>query len=578
MRTTTGTIRGAGFRRGWPGGRGAAPLYGCLVLASWAALIGCQDGATAASSDAGPDASLDAAAPRHPPENPALADTSWPASHRSSYAQGSSSLPGITSAEGVRATHRYLSGVPITLATSPTYPDGRVALWAVLVGLDASVVKLDATSLDIIDQYTPREREDDPPSYGVGISGAYTLVDADGRFIVARERFVEVFGDEEPGESASAIRLVRRFELPASLFCGDTDVVAGMNMTYDGHLALVTKDGAVAVLPRAPDAMDEAAVVTAALGEGCVGGEAEETVSNNLAVDESGGLFVVTGRAVHRVDWDGRALTAAWSARYEVGDGAASAIRLGPGSGSTPSLMGRADAPDQFVVITDGQPLMHLVLLWRDAIPEDWTPIAEGKDRRVACEVPVRFGVPDATTSLSEQSVLVSGHAAIVVNDRLTDDTDVLPGTTILANLSAALLGGDPTLAPSGIERIDWDPETRRCRTVWANPDVKWPNGIPTMSRASGLVYGVALRGDRFGIEALDFATGQPRFFVEGSAQPCGAGFDAVLPPALRVLLDREPIASLRGTCENSVYAATEIGPGGALYTGTFYGASRYGR
>ena len=33
--------------------------------------------------------------------------------------------------------------------------------------------------------------------------------------------------------------------------------------------------------------------------------------------------------------------------------------------------MGSGD-DDRLVVITDGQPLMHLVFLWRDAIPEDW--------------------------------------------------------------------------------------------------------------------------------------------------------------------------------------------------------------
>lgn len=63
-------------------------------------------------------------------------------------------------------------GVPITLATSPDYPDGRVALWAVLVSFNGSVVKLAAESLEVTDQYSPRDREDDPPDYGLGISGA----------------------------------------------------------------------------------------------------------------------------------------------------------------------------------------------------------------------------------------------------------------------------------------------------------------------------------------------------------------------------------------------------------------------
>ena len=30
-------------------------------------------------------------------------------------------------------------------------------------------------------------------------------------------------------------------------------------------------------------------------------------------------------------------------------------------------------------------------------------------------------------------------------------------------------------------------------------------------------------------------------------------------------------------SCENSFYAATEVGPDGAIYQGTWYGATRYG-
>ena len=58
-------------------------------------------------------------------------------------------------------------------------------------------------------------------------------------------------------------------------------------------------------------------------------------------------------------------LDVAWRVPYEAGTGKTSALRLGPGSGSTPSLMGTAPGDDKFVVITDGQELMHLVLLYQ---------------------------------------------------------------------------------------------------------------------------------------------------------------------------------------------------------------------
>ena len=83
--------------------------------------------------------------------------------------------------------------------------------------------------------------------------------------------------------------------------------------------------------------------------------------------------------------------------------------------------MGTDPGDDRFVVITDGQRLMNLVLMWRDEIPVDWRPDRPGKDRRIACEVPVRFGDPNATESLDEQSVLVRGYASILVNNQLRE-------------------------------------------------------------------------------------------------------------------------------------------------------------
>jgi hypothetical protein len=177
-----------------------------------------------------------------------------------------------------------------------------------------------------------------------------------------------------------------------------------------------------------------------------------------------------------------------WRADYETG-AESGGVRLGAGSGSTPSLMGTAHDDDRFVVITDGQDLMHLVLLWRGEIPAGWEPIAPGKDPRIACEIPVRFGDPDTARMLSEQSVLVRGYSAVVVNDKLTDETlhDDISGTARRAVLNA-LEGGDPDQAAVGLERFDWEPASRTCRSVWANSTVSLPNGILTMREPAARV------------------------------------------------------------------------------------------
>jgi hypothetical protein len=276
---------------------------------------------------------------------------------------------------------------------------------------------------------------------------------------------------------------------------------------------------------------------------------------------------------MYKFRFDGSTLTLEWQAAYEAGEGGVSAIRLGPGSGSTPSLMGTRLDDDRFVVITDGQELMHLVLFWRDEIPTDWTPLP-GKDPRVACEFPVTFGDPLATKSLSEQSVLVRGHAAVVVNNLLQDESQI-PNLPIVRNVLSALLGGDPTLAPFGIERIDWDPETRTCQSVWANDELSIPNGIPGMSQATNLFYGIGQRQGVWGVEGADFDTGESRLFAPASVTECPQEVIDGLNPLLLIFIGGT-LESLPRSCENSFFAGTEVGPDGAIVTGTFQGASKY--
>ncbi|MEZ5239712.1 MAG: hypothetical protein R2716_12470 [Microthrixaceae bacterium] len=519
--------------------------------------------------------------PDEPPCNPTLPASPWGTSHRSSYAQASSSYPGPDGTDVV-ARHAALPGVPVQLQFSDRYDDGGIAAWGSLVGDPDRrvVVKLDHDTGEVIDEYVPAEREPDPPPSAAGsVSGAYNMLDADGRFYVGRQRSIEVFADSVEGDRFSPIELVKRFTLPDGVFCVPEDVIAGATLTYDGHVAFVTEYGKVGTVPREPEAMTADSVVVYSINDTCdpAAAAAPETVSNNIAADETGGIYVVTSQAMHRVDWDAEAATLqpAWSAPYSTGTEPASAIRLGVGSGSTPSLMGTDDDDDRFVVITDGQELMHLVLFWRDEIPDDWQPVAEGADPRIACEVPVTFGDPGATRSVSEQSVLVRGYATVHVSNLLVDDSafEGLEGTT--ASALAALEGGNPAQAPTGIERIDWDPESRSCETVWANVELSIPNGIPTMSAATDLFYGVGQRDGEWGIEAVDFDTGESRFWLPSGGEACdGEALDSLDParrPALDGILERLP-----NSCENSFYAATEVGPDGSVYTGTFLGVTSY--
>ena len=546
---------------------GAAALL--LCLASDAEAAGCRQ----------PKGKLE------PPCNPALAQSPWSGSHRSSYAQASSPYRGIESSD-VRAEHIDLPGIPISIQFSSKYGDGGRVAWGSLIDGAArkALFKVDAESGRVIDVYVPAERESEPPpaSGAAGITGAYNMLDRSNHFIVPRLTWFDVYADARRGRAHSPIELRKRFVLPDSILCGADDKLVGAVMTYDGYIAFATENGVVGTIPRQPARMKRANLRTISLNDAAACANADDpeadlqTVSNNIAADENGGIYIVTSKRMVRVNHDPASgdLRLAWSAPYNAGS-EVSEIRLGQGSGSTPTLMGTGRHQDKFVVITDGQDLMHQDLFWRNRVPRDWQGLGGDHPRRMACETPVRFGDPDATVSLSEQSVAVRGYATFNVNNLLDYDfPDGLPA--VLLNALAALRGGEPAAAPLGAERIDWNPRTRRCHSVWANPRVSIPNGIPSISQRSGLAYGIRLRHGEWGVGGLDWRTGKSRFFAPSPGGPCSDTAIGYLEQSGTLPILGPIIEELPNSCENSFYAATEIGPKRSIWTGTFLGLTRY--
>jgi len=443
-----------------------------------------------------------------PPANPFLADSPWPMSHSSPHSQGSSSRPGLSSASA-RVDFVEVGLPSITLIPTAPYPDGSRVAWGSTPS-EVYRLKLD-DRLEIVDRM--------PSGGGLAdlVGGAYTLLDSAGTFFTVGGSEVRGFGDVDPDDPDSSIEQRGTWTLPEA---DEDESLRGLGLTYDGVLVVVSSTGRVLALSRELTLLSEI--------------QLDGEVSNSIAVDEQGGVYVVTSEAMHRVQWTGDALSVdpasgAWEAAYANGDGEPVPGRLGLGSGSTPSLM--TVGGDRLVVITDAQPLMHLVLFWRDDVPAGWVP-PEGSDVRVAGLQPVTFGDPSAATSVSEQSVLVLGDGAVVVNNDYGDLTGITP---VLAGI-----------APPGIERFSWDPESDVLSSTWFVGDLSCPNGIPSASAATGLMHCVSKRGDTWTLEAIDWRTGEPRFYV-----PLGD-------------------ENLR---YNSAYSATEVGPDGSILTGTFTGA-----
>lgn len=474
-------------------------------------------------------------ADNEPPQNPYLAYSHWPMCHRNPYNQASSPYPGPTSPSESKTSFVEGHPCPITLAVSNPYPDGRRAVWGVTT---KDVFKLD-TSGKRLNYLAKDERFTDKKD---AISGAYSLIDIDGTFFVPYVSTLQAYRDEVRDDPHSPIQKWKSYELPSN-DSSKQDKILGINMTYDGRLILISESGLVIALTRE---LEDPVVLQL---------ETKDPISNSFAIDETGGVFIVKSDGVVRVQWNPDAqgdarLTTQWSVPYRSDKPRVG--RLGHGSGTSPSLMG-VGSQDKFIVIGDGQTLMNLVLIWRDEIPSDWKGL-EGRDRRIAAEVPVTFGVPDTKESTTEQSLTVRGYGVAAVSNLYGNIPPLRPrlAKRIFGNRTVRTIyrSNYESVAPYGVEKFVWNPQTRKLVSAWGNPNLSVPNGIPTMSEATGLMYGIGQRESDWTLEAIDWNTGDSVFFER---------------------LTRE-------VRHNSFWAATEIGPDGTIITGMYGGIMRFGK
>lgn len=490
-----------------------------------------------------------------PPCNPYLA--SHYAQPHGVYAQGSTWLRGPESAGDVR---RIVTGntpfIPLAAAYSAPYSDGKRAVWApgITQSQDSALGKLDEQTGEVIDLYNRATDEGSVPANEPAITRVYGVLDNQNRLFRAAGAAIEVIGDERPGDRLSPLALIKRFQLPPRALCREDDGVVGVDMRFDGTLAFVTLHGVVGVIPADPARMtDDHLLVHSINGARCddrsVPLSELETTSNSLVADNRGAFYPVTTQALHKFAVRDGALGEVWRMPYQTGAAEGGGTRIDQGSGSTPDLIGTRREHDRMVVFSDGQRLMHLVVAWRDEIPKDWKGLP-GRDRRIACEHPVTFGDPAREASQSEQSVATRGYSGFLVNNELRNvgafGLVPLPQQGEMA--VGGLFGQTPTSQPFGVERIDWDPRTRTCRSVWANKEVSIPNGVPYLSQGSRLLYGIAARDGENGLVGLDMDTGEERLFVSSGPEPS----------------------------QNAFFSAVNIAPDGSAWTGGFFGFTKF--
>jgi hypothetical protein len=205
-----------------------------------------------------------------------------------------------------------------------------------------------------------------------------------------------------------------------------------------------------------------------------------EAIGNSFAMDETGGVFVVTDTAQYRFDTKHGKPRISWRVPYK-NVGIQKPGQFDAGSGTTPTLMGK-----QYLSIADNAARMNVVVLRR-------AKHLKPGQRRIVCEQPVfKKGKGD-----TENSIIATDRSMIVENNYGYAPP---PDAT-----------SDGKTTEPGVERVDIKRNGKGCRTVWKSSAIS-PSTVPKLSLASGLIYLYTKpKGlpDAWYLTAVDFYTGK---------------------------------------------------------------------
>jgi hypothetical protein len=344
--------------------------------------------------------------------------------------------------------------------------DSQGRIVTVCVGLDRPVLALlhpDTLAPLAALPLPPRAPSGNPFTDFSG--GGYFYLDERDRAVVSTsERHLLVVGVT----GGPAFTVARDYDLSGAIPSGDPIVSALPDWT--GRFWFVTRGGLVGTVDRGSGAVR----VRRLAGEG---------ISNSFAVDETGGVFVVSDDALYRFDAGRLGQPKVTWRRPYADTNAQKPGQSDAGSGTTPTLVGR-----RWVAITDNADPINIAVYRRKAR-------SKGK---LAC----RRSVFAAGRSATDQSLIAAGGALIAENNH---------GYT--GPLSTEL---GATTEP-GLARVDVRRARRgrgfRCRSVWTSEE-RAPSVVPKVSLANGLVYtytkpaGTGAQ-DPWYLTALDFRSGR---------------------------------------------------------------------
>ncbi|HEX2174575.1 MAG TPA: hypothetical protein VHG70_01585 [Nocardioidaceae bacterium] len=426
------------------------------------------------------------------PRHPYMAPNGDSNLHDDAYATDTYDRPGPLGRD-MKVTSTFLASE----CASVTFDSGG-RLVAICVGVqNPNLLMLHPHTLDLLAQYPlpPRQAGLDNPFTEFSGGGYFYLDDRDRAVIPTTDRHIYVVRETR---DPLGFERVRDYDLNPAL--GGDDAIVSALPDFSGRVWFVSRKGVVGY-------------VDPTNGSVHVRRLASERITDSFAVDESGGVYVVSNRALYRFGaGTNGAVQAVWRREYP-NTLSQKPGQVSDGSGTTPSLMG-----NRYVAITDNADPMNVTVYRRGKAVEG---------DRVVCREPVF----ERGRSATDNSLIVTGRSIVVENNF---------GYTGPASTTRG------SVTEPGLARVDLDDDGTGCHTVWTS-DVISPTVVPKLSLPNGLVYVYSKTRDAddpWYFTAVDFHTGE-------IAYKRLTGF---------------------GMGYNNNYAPITIGPDGTAYVGALGG------
>jgi hypothetical protein len=304
-------------------------------------------------------------------QNPHLADNNFSGVHFNAYQTDTTSEFGPASFEKQSLDSGVIGPIPFGIAATITFDDeGRlITLWSglklkhklkhkpklkhipkgsVTATTGRKLVLMDPETLDIIDEQKLPSGGGSGSGFG---SGAYFDLDNEGRAVLPtinqEIRTYAVDDNDTPGNISDDKFVLEKPVIKLKHELG-TSTIASIILDKDGNIWFITEDGIVGYVD--PDNHKDVKQVSLPAGEG---------ITNSVATDEDGGVYVNSNHALYRFEVGALEPRMRWRVTYDRGSRQKPG-QVDQGSGTTPTLFNDFDGR-KFVAITDNaDPFMHV--------------------------------------------------------------------------------------------------------------------------------------------------------------------------------------------------------------------------